>query len=619
MFTIQNGRLQRDGQPFFSVGFNYHPSPTGCQYWQKWDAVRIDEDLQKMAQLGFNTVRFFVFWADFEPAPGQYDPEKVARLKEFVTLAQRYQMQCVPALLTIWMNGQLFDLPWRQGRNLWTDQEMVAREIAYLQHIASALRGADNILAYDLGDEVMHVDFALAQSLPRTAVTEWLQALADGIRQAHPGAFVLQANEASAITGAHQFRPENSQALDLLALHGFPVWSPFAIESIASYKASCFVPFLVKYGRMDGPVLVDELGSYGGDEKTSKNYLRATTHSALANGACGTIVWCWQDFTTKAKPYALRPGERFVGLVDKQGYLKPALTPFQTFAQSATTSWADLTIPPAPIGVYVPECHHEGNASYLQSNASTAPAAFYAYLLLKRAHLPFEFTRGPLQHYQLVICPSVHHITLPEQERLMDYVAHGGVVYYSTADYLQGFGGEDLFGVLLKDFTLQAEEMAGFRWQGQEYPIQWTSYEKETSQIPIVRATTAEVLATYPNGTPAFTRHVYGQGTAYYLNAPLEHQLNLPRRLTVAPWQLLYVHIAQAAGVQRELDIDAPEVELAVMSNHRCRFAFIINHAPEPIQATLYRYLAQGEPPLSEKIRLEGKGVQTITWNVDGR
>lgn len=614
-FTVQDGRLYHAGQPFFSVGFNYHPSATGCQYWTEWDAAQIDADLRQMAEYGFNTIRFFIFWADFEPAPGEYDITKLERLHKFVSIVRRHGLYCIPALLTIWMNGQLFDLGWRKGRDLWTDADMVAREVAYVHRIAETLRDLDNILAYDLGDEVIHVDFSVAQSLSREAVATWQQTLADTIRTAAPGVLVLQGNEASAVVGQHAFRPDNSSALDLLAIHGFPVWSPFAIESISSYKASNYLSFLVRFTSAYGLAFVDEMGCYGGDEQTANDYLRIVTHSILANGASGAIVWCWQDFTTTDKPYALRPSERFVGLLDSAGNPKSTFVSFQSFAQQATREWAHVRIPSAPIGVYIPDQYNPSGENYLHVSVSSAPALFYAYLLLKRAHLPFEFTRGSFERYQLVICPSMQHITLREQEALARYVAQGGNLYYSTADYLHGFGGEELFGIQLKDFTLASRDQDEFTWMGMTYPIIWAEADGRPVQIPVIRSSAASVLASFPNGAPALTRHTYGQGVAYYLNAPFEQQLNSPYRLQVTGWERLYAVVAESVGVERELDCDAPDVELAVLAAGQQRYGFVMNHGTQPVVTTLTHEGAH-QQVITIELRLESKGVHVLTWEM---
>ncbi|MEU2957366.1 MULTISPECIES: hypothetical protein [Streptomyces] len=612
-YTLEDGGFLRDGEPYFSVGFNYHPSHTGCDYWRDWDPERLDADFARMAELGFNTVRFFVFWADFEPEPGVYDPVATERLRAFASLAARHRLQCLPSLLTIWMNGQRFDPPWRAGRDLWHDPEMTERQLGFVRHVAGALRDAGDVLAYDLGDEVIHVDGAASGSLGPEGVRRWWGLLAGAVREAHPGALVLQANEASAVTGEHAFRPEHAEPLDLVGLHGFPVWTPFHMESVASPKADSFVPYLVRRGRAHRPVLVDELGSYGCDEETARDYLRAAAHGALAAGACGVIVWCWQDFTTERKPYALRPNERFVGLLRADGTPKPAMGAFREFARRATGELSGFRPLPAPVGIHLLEHREEGDAGYLASGGSDAAAGFYAAQLLQRAHLPYAFTSGtpaapdgPGGH-RMLICPSVRHLTLADQQALAGYVAAGGILLYTGGDLLHGFGGEALFGVRTADFTLRAADVDSFTWQGTHYPL-----VREPGQLPVLAATTAAVLAAFPDGSPALTRHRYGQGVAYHLNAPFERQLNAPYRLQEEPWHRLYADIAAAEGLTDELlagpTADSPEVEATVLGRGDERCALVINHAPRPVRTTL-RHDGRSEP-----LDLGPKAVHLSTW-----
>ncbi|MEU2874893.1 beta-galactosidase trimerization domain-containing protein [Streptomyces sp. NPDC007070] len=607
---VQDGMLLRDGQPFFSVGFNYHPSHTGCAYWREWDPQRLAADFARMAELGFNTVRFFVFWADVEPSPGAYDPVVTQRLREFVALATRHGLASLPSLLTIWMNGQRFDLPWRDGRDLWHDPEMRERAAAYIRHVAAALSDAGDVLAYDLGDEVIHVDSAASAALSPAGVRQWWGTLADTIRAAHPGALVLQANEQSAVTGSHHFRPEHAEPLDLVGLHGFPVWTPFHMESVSAPKASGLVSHLVRRGGAHTAVLVDEMGAYGCDETTAEEYLRAAAHAALAAGACGVIVWCWQDFTAEGKPYELRPNERAVGLLRADGEPKPAMAAFQEFARRATGELAGFRPLPAPVAVHLVEHHADGDSGYLATAGDDGAAAFYAQQLLQRAHLPHEFTgaAGPLPgRHRMVICPSVRGITRSEQRRLAAYVAQGGVLLYTSGDLLHGFGGEELFGVRISDFTLRAADLAGFTWDGVHYPL-----IRESGQLPVLRATGAKTLATFPDGSPALTRNDYRQGAAYYLNAPLERLLNEPYRLDEAPWHRLYASLAAAEGITADVTVDAPEVEVGLLGRGTERCALLINHAPEPVTTTVRR---PGAGDHTERLRLAGKSVHTVYWS----
>ncbi|HEX9994406.1 MAG TPA: beta-galactosidase trimerization domain-containing protein [Acidimicrobiales bacterium] len=612
-FRSAGGRLTRDGQPFLAVGVDWHPSYAGCGFWRDWRPERVASDLRGMAAAGFTTVRFFVFWADVEPEEGRYDEVVVGRVRELVEEAGRHGLACVPSLLTIWMNGQLFDPPWRRGRSLWTDPDVVAREEAYVAHVAGALAGLDNVLAYDLGDEVMHVDTAESARLPREAVRAWHTRLADAIRRAHPGALVLQANEASGVVGAHGFGPDNAEGLDLVGIHGFPTWSPFAIESTLSYRGTSFVPFLVRVASAFGTPLVDELGSYGTGEEVAAAYLRAVAPAALAAGANGLLVWCWQDIASTAKPYVERPTERFVGLLDLEGRPKPAFAELAAVARDAA-DWAGLEVPPSPVAVYLPELYRVPEHTYLQADASGAPGLFGAYLLAKRAHLPVEFAREPAPHHRLLVCPSLRRITLPDQERLTAFVRDGGTLLYSPGDHLHGYGGEELFGVRTVDFTVDADAHGSFTWQGTRHDLDWSALGARP-HVPVIAATSAEVLATFPDGSPALTRKAVGRGTALYLNAPFEALLDRPHALEAGPCERLYRDAAALAGVTPEADCDRPEVELTPVVVGGRRAVVAVNHGVAPVTTTVTATGPDGSPAVF-RLSLDAKGVEVLTLDV---
>ncbi|MBL1099178.1 beta-galactosidase trimerization domain-containing protein [Streptomyces coffeae] len=609
--TLADGVPHVDGRHLFSVGVNYHPSPSGCDYWREWDGTRIDDDFRQMAASGVNTVRFFVFWADFEPEEGSYDPVMADRLRELAGIAGRHGLFCLPSLLTIWMNGQRFDPPWRDGRDLWRDPEMTERQRAFVDHIATVLRDAPNVLAYDLGDEVLHVDAASSAALGADEARAWWGTLAVAIREADPGALVLQANEASAVVGGHAFRPEHAHALDLVGLHGFPVWTPFHVESVTALKATSFVPYLVRRAAAHRPVYVDELGSYGCDETTAAGYLRAAAHSAFAAGAVGTAVWCWQDFTTERKPYALRPNERRVGLLAADGRAKPALAEYRSFARRVTGELAGFRPLPAPVGVFLPE-HEPEEGGYLTPSGSDAPAGFYAHLLLQQAHLPYAFIgrNAELERHALVICPSARQLSLSDRRRLERYVTSGGVLLYSTGSLLDAAGDEELFGVRVRDFTLASDTHSGFAWAGVRFPLRW-----EPGPVPVIDTAGAEVLAAFADGSPALTRHRLGAGLAHYLNAPLEAQLNAPYRLEETDWHRLYAAVAETAGVLPPLTADHPAVETTVLGRGDERCGVVINHAPEPVHTTVRRQAVDGAPESTDHLSLEPKDVRLLFWH----
>jgi Beta-galactosidase trimerisation domain len=391
------------------------------------------------------------------------------------------------------------------------------------------------------------------------------------------------------------------------------VWSPFAIESTLSYRGTSFVPFLVRVAAAFGTPLVDELGSYGTGDEVAAAYLRAVGPAALAAGAKGLVVWCWQDIASTAKPYVERPTERFVGLLDLDGRPKPAFHEWSSFARTAA-DLAGVEVPPSPVAVYLPELYRVPEHTYLQADASGAPGLFGAYLLAKRAHLPVEFAREPAAHHRLLVCPSLRRVTLPDLERLTAFVERGGTLLYSPGDHLHGYGGEDLFGVRMVDFTVDATAHGSFTWNGTRYELDWSALGP-LPHLPTVAATTAEVLARFPDGSPALTANAVGRGTAFYLNAPFEQLLDRPGALDAGPWERLYRDLAAVAGVAPEADCDRPEVELTTVLAGGRRLVVAVNHGTAAVSTTV-TVAAQDGPAAEIPLSLDAKGVDVFPIDV---
>jgi hypothetical protein len=576
-FTARDGRLFRGGREFVAVGVDYHPSVAGCRLWSEWDPATLRRDFGRIVDAGFTTVRLFVFWRDFEPEPGRYAADVLERLREGVAIAGEAGLSCVVSLLTIWMNGQRLDLPWRGGRSLWRDEWMLERQEAFARLVARTLMGQDNLLAVDLGDEIGNVD---AHDVPtRREVAVWQDRLARAVRAGRPGTLVTQANDASGVLGDAPFAADNASGLDLIAVHAFPSWAPGSIESTMSYKATSLVPFLVRFAAAYGVPFVDELGSYGVDERTAARYLGASAASAVANGAAGVVAWCWQDIASRAEPYAQRPTERDAGLCRRDGSPKPALGELRRVAQAAQRlSPGRLR---ARVALYVPEHQRGERSSYLDAASGTV-ATFFAYLLLKRAHIDADIVTGTLDGYQLVFCPSVTHVTATDLDRLHRHVDGGGTLYYSMGDHLHGFPGSDLVGVERVDYALAPDGKTSIAWDDGRWPLDW-------SAAPGARPTTvagisAEPVGYYPDGSGAV---FVDRGRVVFCAAPLERQLDRPGVLTGRPWERLYRWVAELAGVAPTVDCAAPDVEVVPDRRDPPAAAVVVNHGSTPVRTVL--------------------------------
>ncbi|MFI1919624.1 beta-galactosidase trimerization domain-containing protein [Nocardia sp. NPDC020380] len=591
-FAVRDGRLHRNGRPFLAVGVDYHPSVAGCRIWTDWDPLAIEADFTAVAAAGLSTVRLFVLWRDFEPAAGQIDPAMLHRLDAVLAAAERAQLACVVSLFTIWMNGQRLDLPWRHGRSLWRDPGMLDRQEEFARTVARAVGAREGLLGFDLGDEIGCVDPIEAAALTADDIACWQVRLAAALREESPGVLVLQANDASGVLGPSPFGPDNSEPLDLIGIHGFPLWAPGSIESTLSYKATTLPAFLVKYAAAYGVPLVDELGSYGVADDTAASYLRAAATSAIANGANGLFVWCWQDIAAETAPYLDRPGERVAGLHRLDGTEKPAMHEFRRIADAASELAVRRSRP--RIAVYLPRRGREAGASYLDTGVATL-GAFFCHLLLTRAHLDFDIAAGDLEGYDLVLCPSPTHLTLSDRRALRGVAERGGTVYCSLGDHLHGFPGTDLVGAEIIDYAPPSTGHAAFEWDGRAWEIDWSAAPTRATTL---RATTAEVLGSYRDGTPALVCQRIGEGRVLFTNTPFERQLDRPGRLVAAPWEQFYRRIAALAGIPAIADCDDPDLEL--IRDHDAERLIVINHG-----ATTHVTDIRWDSGIEQKARIE--------------
>ncbi len=56
-------------------------------------------------------------------------------------LANEVNLYCIPSILTIWMNGQLFKLPWTESTDLWKDANLKKKSgKIFLEFIGLELR-----------------------------------------------------------------------------------------------------------------------------------------------------------------------------------------------------------------------------------------------------------------------------------------------------------------------------------------------------------------------------------------------------------------------------------------------------------------------------------------------
>lgn len=78
-------------------GINYYPQHTPWEkFWPEYDTTVIQADLKRIHEMGFNTVRIFVYYTDF--GGPEVAPMMKGRLLNFLQQAQAHQLQVVVTL-----------------------------------------------------------------------------------------------------------------------------------------------------------------------------------------------------------------------------------------------------------------------------------------------------------------------------------------------------------------------------------------------------------------------------------------------------------------------------------------------------------------------------------------
>ncbi|EIP98540.1 endo-beta-mannanase [Opitutaceae bacterium TAV1] len=400
-----SGYLAGDnGKRFIPVGANYWPGSCGVEMWREWPEDEILADLELMASLGFNTVRFFVRWPDFEPRPGTYDATAFARLRRFLEACAERGLRPQPSLFVGWMSGGVFWPEWKAGRNLFSDALMLERATAYARTVSERLKPfAGRLCGVDMGNELNALPES--SSAKPAEVRAWCRAVAATVRQILPGVPILSGCDHQQITADTGWRlgDDTQPGVDIFTVHGYPVpgWHPVPLRGLGDPLTASLLPFYVKCVRAFGPVMLQEFGTILGSPAAAPRaeaYLRAMLPACRDAGANGYLWWCFRDISARTHPYVKNPFETELGLVDAEGRVKEGLRPFIEFARTVNSETSpDAPVPPGgDTALYFPAHYYDRDEPENPGNrpAETTRRLLVAHYLLERGGVSPGIVRG---------------------------------------------------------------------------------------------------------------------------------------------------------------------------------------------------------------------------------
>jgi beta-galactosidase len=197
----------------------------------------------------------------------------------------------------------------------------------------------------------------------------------------------------------------------------------------------------------------------------------------------------------------------------------------------------------------------------------------------------FAHPGADLSGYRLLIAPNLYLVTDEAAEKIRRFVADGGTLVVSffsgivdENDHIR-LGGypapfREMLGLRVEDFVPLASEENNriITRDGAPYSCDlWAD---------LVDLEGAESLGSYAEkfyaGTPAVTRHAFGEGAAYYLGTRPEERYT----------RLLLGHICRETGVSAPLE--APSgVEVVRRKTEKASFLFVLNHNAESAEVRL--------------------------------
>lgn len=658
---LEGTYFSRNGRRFIPAGAHWIPAQAGLEWPTAWTPKEIEADFAKMRELGFNTVRFDLFWAWFEPRPGDYNPEAFRQLDFLVGLAHRYRIYLHPTLFVGGEVGEAFwDVPWRHGRHPHADPEMLRLQTNHAAELARRYRDESAILAWDLTDEPPYW-IAVSKTTDAMAVN-WTRLIAWAIRRydsQHP--LVVGTSQEDLNHGP--FRPDNIRdEVDFLSVHPYSIYArtlfPDPMLSERGTYGSAFQTALsTGAGR---PAMVQELGASSAQYSPDliADFDRVSLFSGLAAGSNGFLLWCFTDAapeTYKRVPYLRAPHETQFGLTTWDRQDRPRGKVFRSFTRILDRlDLEGLEPAPAEAGIIVPEewskphgdfsrfglkgpssipyvSTQDGGALEGQdpSNVSAKNEVLVgswlsSFLLSRRAGFKADFPReySDWTTRPIILLPSpltgtennLQHVHTGFWDRLRQYVGRGGNVYASVSGDAAIPEMEDLFGVRLKDHvavnevTLTVVSPLGNLKPGDKF-----RYSASAKDAGFWGATLevrgGKLIATDQDGRPALVASSRGSGKTLLCAYPLELYLSGSAEAFEKDESShrIYRALLDWAGVRPLFRTDQPSVEAGAIGGAKRGYAVLANHSAQTLPVvtetglnvrSLFHITADGSRPL---------------------
>lgn len=357
----------------FRLGINYWPAGSAMYWWKRFDGPEVEQDFARIRAAGFDSLRIFLLWEDFQPGPDLISERALDDLAAVADIAERNNLYLIPTLFTGHMSGVNWIPEWALEtakddstpsrfrlvaggkvvngipKNWYSDERILEAQLLLAGRVATRLRGRESVWAYDLGNE--NSNCVLPPS--RESAVNWLKAVTGEIRSVDPSRAVTIGLHMEDLEEDRNLGPaEAAQVSDFLSMHGYPMYSSWTDGP----TDEMLLPFLGLIARwlagagitgsaVRPDVLFEEFGAptvpgesrqieanTGGIRLLSEGEAACFTGRALDSlrdyGFLGAMLWCYSDYTPaiwSEPPLDLSQHERSFGLWRSDRSPKPAV------------------------------------------------------------------------------------------------------------------------------------------------------------------------------------------------------------------------------------------------------------------------------------------------------
>lgn len=631
----------------FWVGPNYWPAHAGIRMWSDWRPALVLADLNRMVELGFTVNRSFLFMPDFIPTAKGVEPVMVERFIEFLSLCEQAGIKTLPSFFVGHMSGEDWDVAWRQNKNFFTDPGLLVIEKMYIQTIVTAAKESIAVAGWIATNEIFNYESnstAVEFAEWGKKITDWVKA----IDPVHPVSLGEGARGPETNRRLPNFETRKCiDYLDFIGLHYYP-------RPGNRWHQSFTTAFRVNIAQFwNLPVIIEEFGhsTTMGSLKNQADYYRTVLHSALINGAVGTLNWCYSDFDLYSdRPYIHHPFETRFGLVKTDGSLRPAgevMSQFASLAQEMNQEcWKKIS--PTEIGLMVPSnYYYKYPHDYDREFSDWYPLYLDVFSNLKRANLNPRLLLEPAveiendgrlshlleidpQKYPVLIFPRLKRITAVFWQTLLKYVEAGGTLYASFAqdhwlldwEEILGIESDLNFGLPVHRNWDTLELYPTPNWQNGDitkYKISLKNNKTDFAYCPIL-STSAETLFEDQAGNPVLICQERGQGRIYYSTYPLEIiGLANPDEGTGQFIQNIYKYLWDQHGLEDIIRCSGQDLEFGIWENletDRLKI-IVLNHSDMERKGTLVFSDEVMDNPFPNNVIMESPNK--MTFHIDGK